>query len=70
MTKKGAVESMQEGHHDLENSLRLAVKEPKHIQTKDGGALLALCVHCEPPVIPLKLPEFCDMQQDAQSKSP
>ena len=38
---------MQEGHHDLEKSLQLAVKEPKHIHTSDGGAILALCVHCE-----------------------
>ncbi|CAL5229178.1 g12453 [Coccomyxa viridis] len=37
---------MQEGHHDLEKSLQLAVKEPKHIHTSDGGAILALCVHC------------------------
>ena len=46
MTKKGAVELVQEGHRDLEESLRLAVKEPKHIHTEDGGAILALCVHC------------------------
>ena len=50
MTKKGAGESTQEGQHDLEESLRLAVKEPKHIHTKDGGAILALCVHCESPI--------------------
>ena len=38
---------MQEGHRELEESLRLAVKEPKHIHTSDGGAILALCVHCK-----------------------
>lgn len=45
MIKKGAVESK---HHDLEHSLQLAVREPKYIHTKDGGALLALSVHCKP----------------------
>ena len=45
MIKKGAVESK---HHDLEHSLQLAVREPKHIHTKDGGALLVLSVHCKP----------------------
>ena len=47
MTKKGAVESMEEEQHVLEEALRFAVKEPKHIHTNDGGAILALCVHCE-----------------------
>lgn len=57
MTKKGAVVSVHEGHRVLEESLRLAVKEPKHIHTEDGGAILALCAHCEyirsPPHLPL-----------------
>ncbi len=47
---------MQEGHHDLEQSLRLAVKEPKHIHTRDGGAILALCVHCKSISDSLNLP--------------
>ena len=46
MTKKGVEESKEEGHNDLEESLSLAVKEPRHVHTNDGGALLALCIHC------------------------
>lgn len=39
--------SNQGGDRSLEELLPLAVREPKHVATKDGGALLALCVHCK-----------------------
>ena len=46
MEKKGAAGSKQSGEQGLDQLLQLAVREPRHVQSKDGGALLALCVHC------------------------
>ena len=59
MTKKGAVEPIQKEHRDLEKSLRSAVKEPKHIHTNDGGAILALCVHCKSSIGPPQYSPKC-----------
>ena len=46
MEKKGPAGSKQSGEQGLDQLLQAAVREPRHVQSKDGGALLALCVHC------------------------
>ena len=46
MEQKGADRSKQSGEQGLDQLLQSAVREPRHVQSKDGGALLALCVHC------------------------
>ena len=46
MEQKGAAGLKQSGEQGLEQLLQLAVRQPRHVNSEDGGALLALCVHC------------------------